>query len=225
MAGWLAAFAACAFMAAPPIVRSARNGADEPMKNQGSGDAESKLTNLYADAIDELKGVFTRIDDSNVDAAAREIASARRIVMYACGRERLQIMGFCMRLYHMGLDVAMVGDMTTPPLGKGDLFLAVCGPGFVSTTSALMGEAHKAGAQSLVITAEPDGPTSKRATSILLLPAQTMANDQGAKRSILPMGSLYEGALFILFEVMVLKLMALKGITYEDMRARHTNME
>ena len=60
---------------------------------------------------------------------------------------------------------------------------------------------------------------------VLLLPAQTMADDQGATRSVLPMGSLFEGALFILFEVMVLKLMALKKITYEDMRHRHTNLE
>jgi 6-phospho-3-hexuloisomerase len=39
------------------------------------------------------------------------------------------------------------------------------------------------------------------------------------------MGSVYEGALFVLFEVMVLKLRALKGATPEAMRARHTNLE
>ena len=51
------------------------------------------------------------------------------------------------------------------------------------------------------------GKCSKYADSILELPAQTMADDQGEKRSsVLPMGSLYEGALFILFEVMILRL-------------------
>ena len=39
------------------------------------------------------------------------------------------------------------------------------------------------------------------------------------------MGSLFEGALFVLFEVMVLKLIARLGITPEEMRARHTNLE
>ena len=34
-----------------------------------------------------------------------------------------------------------------------------------------------------------------------------------------------EGALFILFEVMALKLMAARGVSYEAMRARHTNLE
>jgi 6-phospho-3-hexuloisomerase len=183
------------------------------------------MSDLYARSLDELKTVFARLDDAQVDAAVKEIAAARRVALYACGRERLQIMGFCMRLFHMGFDVAMVGDMTTPPVGKGDLFFAVCGPGYVSTTSALLGVAEQAGARSLVVTAQTDGKTVKMASSVLHLPAQTMANDQAARASVLPMGSLFEGALFVLFEVMVLKLMALKSITYADMRARHTNLE
>ena len=53
-----------------------------------------------------------------------------------------------------------------------------------------------------------------------------MASDQGERQtSVLPMGSVYEGALFVLFEVMVLKLRSLTGATREAMRARHTNME
>ena len=61
---------------------------------------------------------------------------------------------------------------------------------------------------------------------VLLLPAQTMADDQGDKRiSVLPMGSLFEGALFILFEVMVLKLINSLKIKPEVMRANHTNLE
>ena len=183
------------------------------------------MSDLYGSALDEMKPVFARLDDAAVDEAVRRIASARRVVLYACGREKLQIMGLCMRLHHMGFDAAMTGDMTTPPVGKGDLFLTVCGPGYVSTTQALMGVAREAGAGTLVVTAVPKGPTSSLADFVLLLPAQTMADDQGTKRSVLPMGSLFEGALFILFEVMVLKLMALKNITYEDMRHRHTNLE
>jgi 6-phospho-3-hexuloisomerase len=39
------------------------------------------------------------------------------------------------------------------------------------------------------------------------------------------MGSVYEGALFLLFEVMVLRMKASLGVSPEAMRARHTNME
>jgi len=54
-----------------------------------------------------------------------------------------------------------------------------------------------------------------------------MANDQdaGEQRSILPMGSIYEGAMFMLFEMMVLRVQAMLAVSPDAMRARHTNME
>lgn len=183
------------------------------------------MSDLYVRAVDELKTVFETFDDAEAEKAVVAIMGAKRIAFYACGRERLQIMGFCMRLYHMGFEVSMVGDMTTPPLGAGDLLFTVCGPGFVSTTSALIGEAKKAGAKAFVVTSQPEGATCRLADGLLVMKAQTMADDRGSKRSVLPMGSLFEGALFVLFEVLVLKLMEAAEITPEAMRARHTNLE
>lgn len=181
---------------------------------------------LYHTALAELGQVFERLDDAAVDRAVETIAAARRIVVFGGGREKLQIMGFAMRLYHMGLNVAVEGDMTTPPVGRGDLFLVTCGPGEISTALALMGVAKAAGATTLLITAQPRGRAAALADEVLHLPAQTMADDQGAARSsVLPMGSLFEGALFVLFEVMVLKLIARLQISPETMRANHTNLE
>jgi 6-phospho-3-hexuloisomerase len=42
---------------------------------------------------------------------------------------------------------------------------------------------------------------------------------------VLPMGSLYEGSLFIVFEVMIAKLRAMLEVSPEAMRANHTNLE
>lgn len=184
------------------------------------------MTDLYRRALDELARVFERLDDAAVDEACARIAAARRVVVFAGGRERLQLMGFAMRLHHMGRDVAVEGDMTTPPVGPGDLFLVVCGPGEISTALALIGVAKDAGSDVMVITAQPQGRAPRMADFVLTLPAQTMADDQGeARTSVLPMGSLFEGALFVLFEVMVLKLIARLDIDPAEMRARHTNLE
>jgi 6-phospho-3-hexuloisomerase len=81
-----------------------------------------------------------------VDSLVERIARARRIVVFGGGRERLQIMGFAMRMFHMGLDAPVEGDMTTPAVGPGDLFLVTCGPGYISTALALMDVASEAGA-------------------------------------------------------------------------------
>lgn len=181
---------------------------------------------LYRTALEELAEVFARLDDTRVDALIERLAQARRIVVFGGGREKLQIMGFAMRLFHMGLNASVEGDMTTPAVGKGDVFLLTCGPGYISTAQALSGVARDAGAEVILITAQPGGRIGAMADLILHLPAQTMADDQGdRKTSVLPMGSLYEGALFVLFEVMVLKLKSRLNISADAMRANHTNLE
>jgi 6-phospho-3-hexuloisomerase len=85
--------------------------------------------------------------------------------------------------------------------------------------------ARDAGAGVLFLTAERGTPSARLATQVLPIPAQTMARDHGPATSVLPMGSVYEGALFVLFEVMVLRLRDRLGVTPEAMRARHTNLE
>ena len=184
------------------------------------------MSTLYKAALSELEGVFERLNDEDVDKAIELIAAADRIVVFGGGREKLQIMGFAMRLYHLGLAVAVEGDMNTPPVGEGDLFIVTVGPGEISTALALLGVAKAAEATILVLTAQPGGRAAAFADFVLNLPAQTMADDQGKmKTSVLPMGSLYEGALFVLFEVMILKLIARLEVSPEAMRANHTNLE
>ena len=173
-------------------------------------------------ALDELRAVLGSLDDDAVARAVEEIVSAKQIRLYDVGREGLPIKGLCMRLYHLGLQVAMVGDMTAPPLGPRDLLVVSAGPGNFSTVAALMGVARDARARTLVVTAQPAGSAARAADAVLHVPAQTMADDQP---SLLPMGSLFEGSEFALFEALVLAVRDQLTVTPERMRLRHTNLE
>jgi 6-phospho-3-hexuloisomerase len=117
-----------------------------------------------------------------------------------------------------------VGDMTTPHVGKGDLLFVSAGPGTFSTVNALLGVARNAGARTAVITAQPDGPAPRAADTVIHLRAQTMADDKGGT-SVLPMGSLYEAAMLIFFDIVSIRLRERTGQTMEEMRSRHTNLE
>lgn len=183
------------------------------------------MASLYRQALDELGQVFDGIDEDQVETALEMIAGANKVVVFGGGREGLQIRGFAMRLFHMGRNVAVVGDMTAPAVGEGDLLVVTVGPGEISTALALIGVAKAAGAAILVFTAQPQGRAPQLADHVVVVPAQTMANDRGGGTSVLPMGSLYEGAIYVLFEAMVLRLRDLLGVTSDQMRANHTNLE
>lgn len=179
-------------------------------------------------AAEEIAAAIARIDGKQVSAAIDIIAGARRIALYGVGREGLMMKGLAMRLFHLGLDAHVVGDMSTPPLGSGDLLIVSAGPGHFSTASALVDVAKQAGAATLCVTAQADGETARETDAVLLLPAQTMADDMksdASEASVLPMGSLFEGVEYVAFELLVLALRDRLGETAETMRARHTNLE
>ncbi|KAF8651847.1 hypothetical protein HU200_063133 [Digitaria exilis] len=164
---------------------------------------------------------------------AAAAARGGRVFVHGVGREGLMMRALCMRLAHLGLPAHCVGDVTAPPAGGGDLLVASAGPGAFSTVDAICGVARV-----LLLTARPDGGEFPRrqADVVAHLPAQTMADEEeedaeaaGTERSSLraklPMGSLYEGAMFVLFEMVVLEIARVLGQSPAQMRARHTNLE
>jgi 6-phospho-3-hexuloisomerase len=184
------------------------------------------LASLAARAADEIRAATAAVDPAQMEALIAALAGARRIAVHGVGREGLMMRALAMRLYHMGRDAHVVGDMSCPPLGPGDLLLVSAGPGAFSTVLGLMGVARAAGAATACVTAQPEGAAPRAADLVLVIPAQTMADDRGAAAvSVLPMGSLFEGAQYLTFELLILALRDRLGVDPEVMRARHTNLE
>jgi 6-phospho-3-hexuloisomerase len=175
--------------------------------------------------LEELRDVFLAISESSVVRMVDRLASARKIFTYGVGREGLVLRSFCMRLFHLGLDAHVVGDMTTPHLGAGDLLVTSSGPGYFSTVAALMNVTRASGGRVLIITANPQAELPKQADEVVVIPGQTMAGGTGERASIQPMGSLYEQAMWLLFDYAVLQLAERLRLSFADMSHRHTNLE
>jgi 6-phospho-3-hexuloisomerase len=176
-------------------------------------------------ALGDLAQVFKRMGDEGADALVDAVVAARRVVVFGCGREGLQMRGFAMRLFHAGRNVAVWGDMTMPPVGPGDLLFVSAGPGYLATAHSLVDLARKAGARTALVTAQPGGALARHVDIVITIPAQTMADDRSGGVSVLPMGSLFETAQMLFFELVILKLRPRIGESSETMRARHANLE
>ncbi|CAL9093048.1 unnamed protein product, partial [Musa textilis] len=106
-------------------------------------------------------------------------------------------------------------------------------PGGLSTVDAICGVAKSAGGRVFLLTARPGTGGGARgiADAVAYVPAQTMADDEEEgsatpMRSVrLPMGSVYEGAMYVLFEMAVLRLTEALKQTPGQLRSRHTNLE
>jgi len=181
-----------------------------------------------ARALAEVGAAVRSVSSEELDAVVDELLAARRIACYAGGREGLVLRGLVMRLFHAGLDVHYVGEMTCPAVGPGDLVVLSCGPGHISTVEALAGVARRDGARVLYVTAQPQESPADRAHRVVPVKAQTMADDLpggSASAAVLPMGSAYEIALFVLVDLVTNRVRARRGESTEEMRSRHTNLE
>src|SRR3954454_8095121 len=206
---------------APAAGRGRRRGAlmtttDDPARSE------------TARALEEVSAAVTSVPEAALDAVVDELPAARRIACYAGGREGLVLRGLVMRLFHAGLDVHYVGEMTCPAVGPGDLVVLSCGPGRIPMVEALAGVAARDGARVLCFTAQPRNPPAERADRLVAITAQTMADDRAdgsASPAVLPMGSAYEIALFVLVDLITNRVRARRGESSEEMRSRHTNLE
>lgn len=186
----------------------------------------------FQTALEELRTSLVGLDLTDVARATDLVAGAGRIVLYAVGREKLQLMAFAMRLHHLGLRVAMHGDMAEPPIGAGDLFICSAGSADHGTTTALISAAAGAGADVVLLTARRDTALAAFATCRITLPVagadsarmEDVVAPNGANPAVLGPGALYEATMLILFEVMALELRQRLGILPQTMAARHSNL-
>ncbi len=175
-------------------------------------------------ALQEIADAVHSVSDTELDGVVDELLLARRIACYAGGREGLVMRGLVMRLFHAGLDVHYVGEMTCPAVGPGDLLVLSCGPGRISMVEALAGVAKRDGARLLYLTAQPQNPPAEQADNVVRIAAQTMADDRETA-AVLPMGSAYEIALFVLVDLITNGVRRRRSESVEELRSRHTNLE
>lgn len=173
----------------------------------------------------ELEKVFYRIDDSQVEAFIEAIKNAKRIVLIGAGREGLATRAFAMRLMHLGLDVHWIWDDTTPGIGQGDLLIATSGSGEIGHIHYVVETAKKQGAAIALVTGDPYKKTAELADLILFVPASVYLGTADVVPSVQPMGNLFEQALLITFDMLIMILRDRLGIAPAEMEKMHRNLE
>jgi 6-phospho-3-hexuloisomerase len=173
---------------------------------------------------DEVRAALAASDPAELDRLVEAILVARGIFCTGQGRSGFMIRAFAMRLVHVGLKAYAVGETTTPAIAPGDLLVAASGSGQTRTTLAIVQAAQERGAETAVITAHPESPIG-RASDMVVGLRTPITTQEAHGHSIQPPGSLYEQALLITCDAIVMTLMARLGTTEDEMRARHTKLE
>lgn len=194
-------------------------------------DAIIDIVNYVLKAIDLISDTEKNAMIEALIVAKKE---GRRIFVVGAGRSGLVAKAFAMRLMHMGFDVYVVGETIMPPIRKGDLLLAVSGSGLTKAVVAVAEAAKSVGARVIALTTYPDSPLGKVADIVVRIPGRTklaieedylIRQIRGYHEPLAPLGTLFEVTTMIFLDGVVAELMSTLGITEEEMKERHTNVE
>jgi 6-phospho-3-hexuloisomerase len=173
--------------------------------------------------VDDLVRVLKRVKSSERRAFTQLILGSRRVFVTGLGRTGLMARGFAMRLMHLGRRVFHVGDVITPSIGKGDLLIICSRTGRSPVLRHYISIARKARGHVAVVTAEPRSAAARAADVALAIDDRLPGRRSGGRP--LPLGSLFEQALLIVLDHVVLDLMDALDLTEADLRRAHTTFE
>jgi 6-phospho-3-hexuloisomerase len=176
--------------------------------------------------LSELQTTLPQISAELGNRLTEAIMDADKIYVSGAGRSGLVLKAFAMRLMHLGLQVHVVGETTTPNITPNDLLLIGSGSGSTSTLVVIANEARRIGAKVALITSRAESPIGQVADIVLTIPVSTskVANPIYLQ-SFQPMGSLFEQVMLLTLDALILLLMTNINQDSESMFTRHANLE
>jgi len=175
--------------------------------------------------LQEIERVVATMDEAEVDAFAGAVLALPRVFVTGEGRSGLMARTFAMRLAHLGLAVAVVGETTTPPIRRGDGLVAVSGSGTTAVTRLIAEQASEAGASVLAVTTDPDSPLARLASRTPEVPAATKWRRDGEPATEQPLGSLFDQCAHVALDAVCLVIARRRGLDNERAREQHANVE
>jgi 6-phospho-3-hexuloisomerase len=179
---------------------------------------------LVRTEVDRAVRAVVETDPDGLDAVADLVSGAGRVFVHGAGRSGLALRMTAMRLMHLGLTVHVVGEVTSPAIGEGDVLLTASGSG---TTSGIVGAAQSAvdaGARVAAVTTAADSPLAEVATAVVLVPAAEKL-DRSGSASAQYAGGLFEQVVVLVGDALFHALWQRSGQSADDMWPRHANLE
>ncbi|ACL10548.1 6-phospho-3-hexuloisomerase [Desulfurococcus amylolyticus] len=183
-----------------------------------------KAVDLISDDEKE-KMIYTLID---------ALRNNKKVFVIGAGRSGLVGKAFAMRLLHLGFNTYIVGETILPRASPGDVLVSISGSGRTRLVVAAAEVAKSVGVKVIAITTYPDSPLGKLADIVVRIPGRTkMAAEEdyisrqilGLHEPLAPLGTLFEDTLLIFLDGVIAELMDKLGVTEEELRNRHANIE
>lgn len=177
--------------------------------------------------LHELDRALASVDPQQLARLRALLGEAPRVFVAGKGRSGLALRAFAMRLMHLGRAVHVVDEVTTPALTADDVLLIGSGSARTPSLVHYAARAHAIGARVALITGAAASPMHDTAACVVQIAASTpkLGEDYDQLSSLQPMASLFEQALLLLLDLVIVQLMHELEQDAASMFGRHANLE
>ncbi|MFY0783081.1 6-phospho-3-hexuloisomerase [Peribacillus simplex] len=175
--------------------------------------------------LEEVNGVFHKMDGTETDELLKQLQSDNRIFIVGEGRSGFMAKAFAMRLMHLGLNVYAVGETITPSIAKGDLIIAISGSGSTKSVISVAEKGREMGCKVFSITTNDQSDLANVSHEVLLIPAATKNRLDHETKSVQPLSSLFDQCVHVLCDAVCLDYSLTQSISHELTYSKHSNVE
>jgi 6-phospho-3-hexuloisomerase len=185
--------------------------------------------------MDNINEVMKLLDREAIKSMLQKILDGERIFVMGAGRSGLVAKAFAMRLMHLGFTVYVVGETTTPAVGKQDVVIAISGSGETRSIADLGKIVKDIGSTLITVTSKKESTLGKISDIVMVLPSKTKndhdaggsleKNMRGDYKNLPPLGTAFEITSLVFLDSVIAQLIILIGISEAELKKRHTNIE
>ncbi len=181
-----------------------------------------------------IRRIASELDTRSVISLVDSIMTSKRVFLMGAGRSGLAARAFAMRLMHMGFNVYVVGETTTPAVNAEDMVIAVSGSGETPSIASLGVIAKRIGSKLATVTSNRDSTLGRISDIVILIPGRTKEDiiyeDYHERRmtgytQLAPLGTVFEISALVFLDAVISELMVRTGASEAELKSRHTLFE
>ncbi len=177
--------------------------------------------------------VINRLDEDQVNEMIETILESDSIFIVGSGRSELIGKAFAMRLMHLGFNVHVVGEVTTPAINDTDCLIAISGSGETKVVTIAAQTANEINATVVGITTNTKSTLSKHLNVTVKIESKSKEPWEHPTSHVLkgnyddmaPMGTLFEDSTHLFLDGLIAEFMARLGKKEIDLKKRHAIIE
>lgn len=180
---------------------------------------------------DAARAVVAEVDRVSAEVLAPAWVRAGALLLAAptvftigTGRSGLALQMAAMRFMHLGLPTHVVGEVTAPAIGSGDVLVAASGSGSTARVVRAAQTARDQGAEVIALTTAPESALAGIATEVLVIPAADKQDFDGTA-SVQYAGSLFEQSVLLTTDALFHTLWQTSGSQARELWRLHANLE